>query len=183
MLPHGDLVWFWYLARSGCWALLGQTADEKAEYTKEAHRVGSGGMTGIFSVVERVRGGNADVVWPRAREAGISIFRRAAKFGYRRRIGDEGNTSIFLNRTCLQNSVRVDRFDSLVAYEIVDDERHNLPNTGGFHDSYKPGVMHLNASYAVTDYHRFPRGIRSLSFVKYFEKSFQLGHFFAHLLH
>ena len=86
VLPHGDLVWFWYLDRSGCWALLGQTADEKAEYTKESHRVGSGGMAGIFSVVERVRGGNADVVWPRAREAGISIFRRAAKFGYPRSI-------------------------------------------------------------------------------------------------
>ena len=59
---------------------------------------------------------------------------------------DEGNTLIFLDRTCLQNGVRVDSFDSLVAFEIADVERHNLPNAGGFHDSYKPGVMHLNAS-------------------------------------
>ena len=71
---------------------------------------------------------------------------------------DEGNTLIVLDSPCLQNGVRVDRFDSLVAFEIADVERHNLPNAGGFHDSYKPGVMHLNASYAVPDYHRFPCG-------------------------
>ena len=89
---------------------------------------------------------------------------------------------IFLDGTRLQNGVRVDGFDALVAFEIADVERHNLPNAIGFHDGDKSSVMDLNATYAVPDYQCFPCGIRTFSLVKHFEKFFQLGHFAAHFL-
>ena len=89
---------------------------------------------------------------------------------------------IFLDSSGLKNRVRVNSFDSLVAFEIADVERHNLPNAGGFHDGDKSSVVDMNATYPVLPHQCFPCGIRTFSLVKDFEKSFQIGHFVTHFL-